>query len=352
MLRKPYSMVLAILLCGCSMQPYQKTFIPYPATSTFTVTNTNTIPYTPIPLFTPSITPVQYIKINSLPPGEYITSNTDFISSPTNEEFIYFSVYSPQGDFKGYLMRVNNSDARFSPDLRYLLDEPYIIDMNSGEKIFVQELGSCGGMYWAPDSKRLVMGCPINDALSQIPLEDTNNIPNVVSSLFVYSLEDHSMHRITNNIYPIALVNPSWSPDGKWIAYGEEVLNSPSNHFGLHIIDTKCLSSSTPCWRDEIGTDLDGPFTWSPDSQFVAGIYQRIINDKDIFEVRVYKINNGLPLLSSKYPIGAQMYLIAWSPDGKQIAVSTRDGNYLLSVATGKLVPLNINFFYDWIEVP
>jgi hypothetical protein len=355
--KKLIAFLITALLCSCiAKRSYQETPAISKATATPTITSTNTIFQSDTPVLSPSATPVPFMNISSLPPGDYLVDFTDFISASTNEEYIYLDIYSQSGEFIGHVAKVTTTRAHLSPDLKYLIEIPYIIDLISGEKMLVEVLNNCTQANWSPDGQYLVAACPVDDAFSQNPMDDISDLsdhPNIVDSLFVFSLEDRSILRITNNSYPITLGVPAWSPDGRWIAYLENItLDGTSNRNGLRILDTICFSSPATCWQDQETDFVTGPLTWSPDSHFVAGIYDQYVDTSFFYEIRIFQVDDGIAVLSQKFPMVSTISLISWSPDGKQIAISTRDGNFLLMMESGELTPLNMQTFYDWISIP
>ena len=353
MQRNLITFFVVFILCGCAEgQLHQETKIASTAAPTRTATST----LTPTARYTPTYTPVPLIKVSDLPSGEYLVGFDDSTFS-MDEYRIYLGVYSPKGQFMGYMAEVNNLPARLSPNLKLLLDIPQILDLSTGERETFGALNNCGQASWSPDSKYLVMSCPVVDATGPNITEDLydlSNYPHIIDSLFVFSLEDHTLLRIADNSDPIALGVSSWSPDGKWIAYLEDVqiVGKASDHDGLRILDTRCFSSPSTCWQDAVAEFIRGPLVWSPDSHYLAGIYNRYENGSDVDEVRVFKVENGVATLFRKYPLGSMITWIAWSPSGDKIAVADYDGNFLLSVDSGELEPLDMRAFYYWISVP
>jgi hypothetical protein len=128
-----------------------------------------------------------------------------------------------------------------------------------------------------------------------------------------------------SDIFPAA---PTWSPDGKWLAWMEMDLRAESSD-GIRIED---LTAELVIWNRERGTRSVGTvrlvgigrFAWSPDSRLLAGI-------GDPFQLW----NRAGHLLAFEWGAdrdgrsGGQGPLRPWSPDGRRL-VAMLDGELLL----------------------
>ncbi len=334
--------LVTTVLCSCSPAlPVPKLITPSTPTTVYAETLTFASP--PInTVYASKTETIPYIKVSSLTTGEYIATG---VSLPIEDTFI--AIRSLDGEFKGYLAKVNSANARLSPNLDYIRDNLGIINLNTGERFGSDELTDCGIGSWSPDSKFLVVDCLVMNT-------STNEL---IDSLYIFSLRDHSMTQITYNPSPKNNTDPSWSPDGKWIAYeGSISASGVSPYSGLHILDTKCFSSPSTCWRDEPGIDGVGT-VWSPDSQFLAGGYGKYdeVNNELVYEVRISQIENGVVTFWKKYPMTSRINRLSWEPNGKRIAVFTDDGGYFLSVETSQFSPMNLpqgSTPFNWFIVP
>jgi Tol biopolymer transport system component len=100
---------------------------------------------------------------------------------------------------------------------------------------------------------------------------------------------------------------PSWSPDGKWIAYTHfsTDLNDTTYPTGLYVIDTDGTNR-----RLVIAGFASNP-DWSADGKKIA------FNGGDIFTITPTR--DGLTQITD---VGSAFFP-AWSPDGKRIAFDT-----------------------------
>ena len=114
--------------------------------------------------------------------------------------------------------------------------------------------------------------------------------------------------------------DPSWSPDGKWIAY----LSEESGEYALHIKDQKGTGETKKIALDK--SFYQGP-TWSPDSKKIA------LTDKRT-NLWYVEIDKGTPVKVDKNPDGLLQDVMepAWSPDSKWIAYTKQLDNHLRAV--------------------
>jgi len=137
--------------------------------------------------------------------------------------------------------------------------------------------------------------------------------------------------------------NPSWSPDGKTVAYfsdqsGEyELWLRPADGSG----EPRKVTSMGPGYRYDI--------FWSPDSTQVAFVDQAMnINLCDVATGQVTAIDKGLYLMEG----ALRNFTISWSPDGRWLAwtraLGTRTGAIFLYDRTTKTRHQVTSAFYDF----
>jgi Tol biopolymer transport system component len=144
---------------------------------------------------------------------------------------------------------------------------------------------------------------------------------DVTSHLFVMSADGKDVKRLTAT--DEADRHPSWSPDGKRIAY---VHGFP----GLITI----MNGDGTGRRSIVGgqAELTDP-AWSPDGRWIA--YARREPGSPVRELwLIHPDGSGLHQLTR---LGAISYWPTWSPDGKRVAfTSDRGGNYdIYSIGVG-----------------
>jgi tricorn protease len=114
--------------------------------------------------------------------------------------------------------------------------------------------------------------------------------------------------------------DPSWSPDGKWIAY----FSDESGEYALHLRDQKGAGEVKKIALPP--TFYNSP-TWSPDSKKIA------LYDKKL-QLWYLEIEKGAPVKVDSNPIGLNNDVMtpAWSPDSRWIAYTKQLPNLLRSV--------------------
>src|SRR5438132_3592900 len=116
-------------------------------------------------------------------------------------------------------------------------------------------------------------------------------------------------------------VRPTWSPDGKRIAYQSDRDGS----FHIYVMDvdggnTKQISS---------GADIDDRHpAWSPDGQAIA------VDSGDATHREIWIIDVGSQRRTQVTKTGAIASFPSWSPDGKRIAFYVYASQYTSSTAT------------------
>jgi tricorn protease len=123
--------------------------------------------------------------------------------------------------------------------------------------------------------------------------------------------------------------DPSWSPDGKWIAY----FSDESGEYALHIRDQKGEGEVKKIALPP--TFYNSP-TWSPDSKKIA------LCDKKL-QLWYLEIEKGAPVKVDRNPtgLGDSVMTPTWSPDGRWIAYAKQLPNllravFVYSLETGK----------------
>lgn len=133
--------------------------------------------------------------------------------------------------------------------------------------------------------------------------------------------------------------SPSWSPDGKWIAYWHfnPNVNDTVYPTGLYIVDTNGINR-----KMLVAGNVDSP-DWSPDGKDIVftngNVFTIDINTKQITQLT----NNGSDFSPS------------WSPDGKNISfdrsgTSDTVGTWIYNIVSHSQIRLGLFPQLDWSQ--
>ncbi len=169
-----------------------------------------------------------------------------------------------------------------------------------------------GGVEWSPDGKRA--------AIVAFDRETWNY------ATFVLDLSTNRSENITKRFDgEYSLISPSWSSDGRWLAFSGYVLpggigKSHSDIYKMHISSGR-LTNLTKAPRDISQTP-----SWSPTADIIVFDSNPGTGARDIFTINAD--GSGLTRLTRPPHQRATNYaqIAAWSPDGKQIAFTAHIG--------------------------
>ncbi len=190
-----------------------------------------------------------------------------------------------------------------------------------------------GQPTWSPDGRQI--------AYIQGPSVPTLQ-PSRPGSLFVMDADGGNVRRLTRGD---AEVDPAWSPDGTEIAYGHCFnIDSPT----LCTLDLFVMDMATGASRQLTRTPFvyEGGYAWSPDSSQIA--FTRFTPLFDVKPSVIYAINRDgsgeKRLHAHKASVGG-LYSLAWSPDGGTLAFVTSPNPEctaisLIDLADGDIRPL------------
>lgn len=250
---------ISVFLSACASQPALTSTPVAEGGATITAGLPPTLPPTNTPTPTPAL-PSQgpYLLVSSdhssftlmspngkgtkkftIPDQGIIPYPLESAISPNGEWLAYHtgSYKQPPYDLTLHLYNISNGGTRtiaavISPDyLEYQL--------TSSQMSFILGIKS---LAWSPDGRFLAFAAQIGGPSSD---------------LYLYDLEEDTMHRLSDEIYNIFKVE--WSPEGKWILY-EDTIPSHDYHGGtLYAIEfndgivSKTLELETGFWWQGIG---------------------------------------------------------------------------------------------------
>ena len=219
-------------------------------------------------------------------------------------------------------------------------DEIYVMDADGGnQQNLTNHPEDERAPAWSPDGKRIAFVSDRDRFL------DIHGFPT--SEIYVMDADGGNPQNLTNN--PLYDMSPSWSPDGKRIVF--------SAHRDGHFIGEVGITEEIYVMDTDGGNQQrltenrknDWSPSWSPDGKRIAFASDRK-GDFENFEIYVMDADGGnlQRLTENRDDDGAP----SWSPNGERIAfVSHRDGNpeiYVMDADGGNLQNLTNNPHSDY----
>ncbi|MEO9321906.1 hypothetical protein ABFT23_00340 [Nocardioides sp. C4-1] len=223
-----------------------------------------------------------------------------------NGDLVFVShVYTVSSQAPGagsYVDLADGATPEYSPDgrrLAYLRDGLWVQDLATRTDRLVSDVDG-NGLAWSPDGSRIVVAH--DDALDEV------------------TVADGAVRRVHTEAGG-TVKEPAWSPDGTRIAFstGAAIKLVRPDGTGLrHLTRT-----------GSINADPD----WSPDSRTIAFVTDRYTSEGRVRAelVTLPRSGQGEPVRVSHraYPQGIFLIDVAWSPDGRKIAVLQFNRNAL-----------------------
>ncbi len=202
---------------------------------------------------------------------------------------------------------------------------------------FTSYPGVTNAPAFSPDGSRIAFGWDS---------KDSNNF-----DLYVKALRGEALLRLTH--HPSTYIAAAWSPDGTQIAF----MRLAGSDTGLYVIsalggaEQKLVATSTPY-------DVAAPISWSPDGKSIA--YSNQIDGNDGDRMFLYSMETRESRLFYHDPACRHEAELTFSNDGKQVAwycvrrldaldlmVGDPDGRTRRFVRTMKLLPVGLSWSYD-----
>ncbi|MFN8489909.1 MAG: hypothetical protein U0350_20150 [Caldilineaceae bacterium] len=205
------------------------------------------------------------------------------------------------------------SGLSWSPDDRYLVYQD--LQPNSNQRDIFRLDVTSGALVnlttdspkfdtlptWSPDGKQIAF------------VSDRTNPTRGSDSIWVMGADGKSPRELTTKARAWENTKPAWSPDGKQLAFYrwslQKNFDAPGGPSGLWVIDMASGKEQRLVdFTDWLPSDAP---VWSPDGKLIAFDY----GNQDNTDVWVVSTQGGKPTQISKLPGGEKN--ISWSPDSK-----------------------------------
>jgi Tol biopolymer transport system component len=212
----------------------------------------------------------------------------------------------------------------------------------NGTPLFKDQVGTFlpsapyqGGNRLSPDGKWIIIA-------AGNPEEINSEIQFPSSNIWKIAVDGSESTQLTNEEGPYADLCPSWSPDGRKVAFVRIPLQSGMNPFGseqgIYIIDSSGGES------DLLISLSDKPIlspVWSPDGKMIAYLTADQPHRSNP-TMNVINVNNGESRVIGEVPEAHVNIELAWSPDSKRIAFNGKKV-HVMNVADGSIEDIETN---------
>ncbi len=301
------ALIVIFIAAQCRAQQgsqIQETVDPLLLTPTFEDATSIVLPPTSTPSTPPDKTEIDLPDFNNLGSGQYILVQT---SVDSNKYLFLLSTDKT-------VVRKFLSDATVgvSNDGKQLLimrpgpNHSYMFDFVIGKWTELVIDRDCLNASWLSGEQYIALSC-INDATGEI---------------YILNTRSDSLIQITDCLEKEeSCIDPSWSLDGRWLAYYRYDQGSGVHPRGVHVFDTACIESNN-CMNKEIGPiESDSNAVWSVKSELILSNHGQILflkNDNREF-IQTKKIDSGTDYLN----------YLEYSPDGEYLLYTSHHDTIL-----------------------
>ena len=305
------------------------------------------------------------------PDGEWILYTVSQLDSvrDRSESDLYLARWDGTRTLRLTYSPESEGSPRFSPDGKYISyttsrgvtpssrgAQVFLLDRSGGEAQKLTDVnGGVSGYEWSPDGKRLILSVQDPDPdRNRPPAADTTRprpaSPIVVERyhfkedgegylgnrrrhLFLFDIESKKIDQLTTGKF--SETNPSWSPDGQWVAFVSERGTDPDkeNDSNIYVVEARVTAQPKQLTK-HTGPDGGRP-VWSPDGKTIAYLQgsEPKLYAYSLNKLALVPVDGGEPRVLTE-SLDRAVGQPVWTADGSALMVQVQDdrANHLARV--------------------